>query len=115
MIACSSPQEAINEKIGHADFQKMIQSDQIQLIDVRSINEYNAGHLKEAVNLNISDGTLASRLETLDKDKAILVYCAVGGRSNSASQLLSENGFKKIYDLKGGIRAWKESGKEVVN
>ena len=50
----------------------------------------------------------------LDKDKPIAVYCAVGGRSSSTAQFLRQQGFKKVYDLKGGMFAWSRKGFKII-
>jgi len=78
------------------------------ILDVGSPSEYNAGHIYNATLIPVSE--LSGRLGELDKDKEILVYCATGGRSATASQTLVDNGFSKVYNMVGGITAWKNAG-----
>lgn len=76
-----------------------------QLLDVRQPKEYEAGHLANAVLIPLRE--LPDRLTELDRQKPTIVYCAVGGRSMAASQLLAGQGFDEIYNLSGGIKAWE--------
>ncbi len=74
------------------------------ILDVRQPGEYEAGHIPGAKLIPIAD--LGNRLNELDPDKPTLVYCAVGGRSRVAAQMLSGKGFGKVINLTGGIKAW---------
>lgn len=78
----------------------------VLVLDVRSIGEYNSFHIPKSKNIPVHE--LKSRLDTLDlyKDSKIIVYCASGARSLSASKILSKNGFNNIYNLKGGISSY---------
>ena len=60
-----------------------------------------------------ADG-FSTQLEQLDKKQPVLVYCASGNRSGKTAVLLGEMGFEKIYDLDGGIKAWRAAGKKTV-
>lgn len=82
------------------------QEENPQLIDVRRSSEFAAGTIKDALNYDILNGSFQKALETLDKNKPVYVFCAVGGRSGKASVLLQENGFTQIFDLKGGYNNW---------
>ncbi len=74
------------------------------ILDVRTKTEYDTGHLKNAKLIPISE--LEERLDELDKNSPILVYCRRGNRSATASKILMRNEFKKIYNLKNGIENW---------
>lgn len=80
-----------------------------QLIDVRTLAEFNLGSIEGAKNFDILNGTLQSKLSSLDKTKNVYVFCAKGGRSNKASKMLQDAGFTSVIDLKGGYTAWSES------
>jgi len=91
---------------------EIINNDQGYLIlDVRTIDEFNKGHIKGAVLIPISE--LGSRLNELPKNKPIITYCHSGIRSRNAANILVENGFKYVYDM-GGILEWIEKGYPVV-
>ena len=74
------------------------------LLDVRQPFEYEEAHLPGAKLIPLP--ALADSLESLNPRRPILVYCAVGGRSRMAAQLLSNHGFETVYQLQGGIDAW---------
>jgi rhodanese-related sulfurtransferase len=102
-------------KLSPDDFEKLIKTDKnVQLVDVRSPQEVANGHLEKAVNINIADADFDVKMSQLDKTKPIAVYCGVGGRSGKAAAKLTSLGFTKIYDLQGGITAWKGQNKAVV-
>ena len=83
-------------------------------MDVRTQSEYNEGHLANATLLDYHQKGFEAELLKLDKNKPVFVYCAVGGRSNAASGMLVSQGFKQVFDLQGGIRAWSSSHKAMV-
>jgi thioredoxin len=83
-----------------------------QLIDVRTPEEYAAGHLAGAVNMNIYDADFAQRIAKLDKSRPVMVYCKAGGRSGDAAKQLSALGYA-VSDLKGGTLAWANAGKAL--
>ena len=74
------------------------------LLDVRQPSEYEKEHLPAALLIPLRE--LPARLMELDKDKPVIVYCAVGGRSKAAAQFLAGKGFVEVYNLIGGINAW---------
>ncbi len=77
---------------------------EIQILDVRQPSEYNQEHIPGAVLMPMAE--IMDRTSELDKDKPLLVYCAIGGRSRMASQLLAGQGFTTVLNLSGGIKAW---------
>lgn len=81
-----------------------LHAENITLLDVRQPQEYQAAHIPGATLLPV--GELHKTLETLDTKRPIIIYCATGGRSRVAAQMLEEEGFSKIYNLTGGIRDW---------
>jgi rhodanese-related sulfurtransferase len=83
------------------------------LLDVRTPGEYKKGHLENALPIDIFRDDFAEVIKTLDSTKPIFVYCAAGGRSEEASEMLLKLGFKTIYDLDGGITAWRKQNLPV--
>jgi rhodanese-related sulfurtransferase len=79
------------------------------VLDVRTPEEYTEGHLPNAQLLNFYDEQFRQKLEQLDKNQTYYVYCRSGGRSSRAVALMRELGFKKVYNLKGGIMDWQAS------
>lgn len=76
------------------------------LLDVRQPGEYEQEHLPGAKLIPLPQ--LVDSLEELDAAKPIIVYCAVGGRSRMATQLLTNLGFSNVVHLQGGIQAWED-------
>ena len=74
------------------------------LLDVRQLREYEESRIPGATLIPLPQ--LSDRLQDLDPKKPVLAYCAIGGRSRAAAQLLAGKGFKEVYNLKGGIKAW---------
>lgn len=97
-----------------AEFEKRINTQQPQLLDVRRADEFQSGHLKNALQADwLNKDQFAERITYLDKTKPLLVYCASGVRSAAAAKYLLEKGFTDVQNLKGGITAWKLDGKPV--
>ncbi|MFC1591944.1 rhodanese-like domain-containing protein, partial [Thermodesulfobacteriota bacterium] len=74
------------------------------LLDVRQEAEYAREHIPGATLVPLSE--LADSFERLDEEMPVIVYCAMGGRSRVAAQLLAGRGFSQVYNLQGGIKAW---------
>lgn len=81
-----------------------IKDNHVQFIDVRTPGEYKANHRKPFKNIPLSN--LPNKMETLDKEKEVVVICQSGMRSRSAAKILKKQGFQKIYNVKGGMSAW---------
>lgn len=75
------------------------------ILDVRQPNEYERGHIPGSKLIPLPD--LTERLKEIDQEKPTLVYCAVGGRSRVAAQILAGKGFDSVYNLSGGYKAWQ--------
>jgi rhodanese-related sulfurtransferase len=96
------------EVLAPATFKKQIKKKRkIQLIDVRTPEEYAEGHLKNAQNFNFYNENFKTQLAQLNKEKPIYLYCRSGGRSGKTATILREMGFTQVYDLQGGITQWK--------
>jgi rhodanese-related sulfurtransferase len=97
-----------------AKYEKKITEPNIQLIDVRTSEEFSEGHIENAVNIDVTADDFDAKVASLDKEKPVMVYCKSGGRSAKASARLKELGFKTITDLEGGITNWKSENKPTV-
>lgn len=97
------------------DYMRRSSADAYTLLDVRQPKEYESEHLPGAKLVPLPD--LGERIGELDAAKPTLVYCAIGGRSRIAAQMLAIKGFTEVYNLAGGIKAWaskKAIGKEEL-
>lgn len=105
-IACVAQEKS--QVLSQSDFKKEISKKNIQLVDVRTLDEYNSGHIDHAKNIDFMKPNFKNEINKLDKTKAVYVYCQAGGRSAKAASLFVEAGFKEVYDLKDGYGAWKK-------
>ncbi|MFM2229745.1 MAG: hypothetical protein RL607_1003 [Bacteroidota bacterium] len=82
-----------------------------QLLDIRTPEEFESGHLDQAQNLNWNDAaTFDNGVKALDKNLPVFVYCMAGSRSTAAAEKLQELGFTTIYELEGGYMKWRAAG-----
>jgi rhodanese-related sulfurtransferase len=80
------------------------------VLDVRTPAEFAAGHLAEAIDIDINDPSFAAGIAALDPNATYFVYCRTGHRSAAAVAHMQQLGFKSIYELDGGITAWQSAG-----
>ncbi len=80
------------------------------ILDVRTAAEFAAGHIADAVNLDVRSGTFATDIGALNKSKAYLVYCLGGVRSGEATDIMSAQGFDNLYDMVDGYSGWTSAG-----
>lgn len=84
------------------------------LLDVRTPQETGLSFIEGASFINLYDEGFVSKINSMDKSKAVYVYCKGGSRSSKAANLLVENGFSEVYNLKGGIISWENINYKVV-
>jgi rhodanese-related sulfurtransferase/rubrerythrin len=87
------------------EFMRSAAADSFTLLDVRQPEEYESEHIPGGKLIPLPQ--LSERLSEIDAEKPTLVHCAVGGRSRIAAQFLAAKGFKEVFNLSGGIKAWK--------
>lgn len=110
--ACAAPEDS--KVIPPAKAASMIEKE-VQLLDVRTEEEWNAGHIEGATRVEIGSEDFAEQVKKhFDPEKPLLVYCRSGGRSARAAKQLEELGFETVYDLKGGVLAWEKADRELV-
>lgn len=96
------------------DFQMEMNADNNkQIIDVRTPEEFAAGYISGAVLINFYDADFQQKINLLDKNKSVFVYCKGGGRSAEAASMMKNAGFSSVYELKGGIMGWENAGKPI--
>lgn len=84
----------------------------ICVIDVREIDEYESGHVRGAINLPLSE--FASRYSELPTDRTLYMICRSGGRSMQACEFCIDAGLVDVRNIAGGTLGWTASGNEVV-
>ncbi|MDE7315796.1 MAG: rhodanese-like domain-containing protein [Mucispirillum sp.] len=107
--------EIKNEDAAKVD--ELIKSGKYTVIDVRTKEEYNAGHIQGAINFDYYNDNFGKTIETelKDKNKPYIIYCRSGRRSLYAADILEKLGFTNVTNMKGGILAWHSAGKPIVS
>lgn len=96
------------------EFQALIADSSMQLLDVRTPEEYDEGHIAGATLVDVNDSSFIERaVAVLDKQRPVAVYCRSGRRSARAANLLVAQGFQ-VTNLNGGVMAWRDAGKSLV-
>lgn len=101
-----------------SDLSNNIESNNVQVVDVRGKSEYEAGHIESAINIHV--GHLYKNLGKISKDMPVVLHCTSGDRSSIAASYLKKNGFDNVVNLTGGYNAWiqdcgAEAKKELTN
>ncbi|KGF18635.1 rhodanese [Prevotella sp. S7-1-8] len=109
--SCARQESVTSVDANH--FENAIHANSVQLIDVRSANEYAEGHIAHAANIDaLQNDFLAKAQRSLSKKKPAYVYCRSGKRSMMAANKLAKAGYK-VINLRGGILEWMDAGKPV--
>ncbi|NNC85717.1 MAG: rhodanese-like domain-containing protein [Bacteroidia bacterium] len=84
------------------------------LIDIRTPQEVSEGYIKNAKNIDYYNDSFMDKINELDKNQPIYLYCRSGGRSGKALIMLKDEGFMEVYNLLGGFNGWKSSGNDIL-
>lgn len=96
------------------EFNTFLNDKTIQLIDVRTPKEFKAEHIENAENINFFDEDFSKKINKLNKEKPVYIYCRSGKRSGKSTAQFKKLGFAHIYDLEGGLLSWKSEGYKVI-
>jgi len=108
LLGCKSESKEIVQIVNVAEFKEGLSNTEVQLIDVRTPKEYEQGHIENAILIDYFFEDFKTKIQELDNDKPVYLYCKSGKRSGKASIILLELGFKEIVSLKGGYKAWSK-------
>jgi rhodanese-related sulfurtransferase len=81
-----------------------------QLVDVRTIQEFEKGYIPSAINIPVDE--MRERIKELDTTKPIYIYCEAGLRGYLAHRMLRQSGFEQVFNLSGGYNTWKSCQEE---
>jgi rhodanese-related sulfurtransferase len=96
------------QDINAEEFSKLSKNPDTVILDVRTGGEVSEGKIPGAININVMNFlSFGSEIDKLDRDKTYLVYCRSGNRSGNACQMMQKKGFTKLYNLSGGVGAWR--------
>ena len=105
----SSPEINI---ISESDFIELQDSD-YTLIDVRTQDEFDLGHINSAINLDFYSDTFKNDILSLPKNETVVLYCRTNNRSSKTAAILKENGYRDVLVIKGGINEWVKNGNDI--
>ena len=108
-------QPAAPERVGAEMFANVVATPGVQIIDVRSPEEFAEGHIEGALNYNVEGPDFASQIAGLDPAGTYAVYCRSGNRSVVAVDYMASQGINGIFELESGIIGWQEAGLPVVS
>jgi hydroxyacylglutathione hydrolase len=91
---------------------KLANDPSVQVVDLRGVAEFNAGHIKGADNVFV--GTLPNQLHKISKDKKVMIHCQGGDRASIAFSILAKNGFNNVVNYSAGMNEWVSKGEPVI-
>jgi rhodanese-related sulfurtransferase len=100
----------VSAQEAYALIQEKSDSPNFRILDVRTPDEYNTGHVESAINIDYNSDTFKDILATLDRSDEYLVYCRDGERSSGAIEIMEDLEFTMIYHMNGGIIEWSAEG-----
>ena len=92
------------------EFAKVIETEKVVILDVRTPAEFMSGHIAGAINIDAESGNFANEIKSLDPNSTYAIYCRSGRRSGVASESMADAGFVKIYNMNGGTIDWEAAG-----
>ncbi len=101
-------------KLPAAEFAAKVEGKTVQLVDVRTAQEFESGFIAGAKNIDYYSENFIGQFSAMAKDQPLYIYCKSGGRSEDAAAKLREAGFKQVYELEGGIMAWNNAGLKLA-
>lgn len=101
-------------RVGVTEFVTLVGSPDVQVVDVRTPEEFAGGHIAGAVNIPVQDADFAARVAELDPNVTYAVYCRSGNRSQPAVADMHGAGFRTIYELGSGTIGWASDGQPLV-
>ena len=113
--SCLSSNEGKVVDISIVDFSSIIEKKAGIILDVRTIDEINNGHIENASFIDFYDKNFKEKAAWINKDLPVYVYCHAGGRSKQAAEILIDLGQKEVYNIAGGFSEWNKNGFKVIN
>ncbi|MGB9375485.1 MAG: rhodanese-like domain-containing protein [Jiangellales bacterium] len=112
LVGCSSDDggTAAVTTVGAEQLIEVAETGEATVIDVRTPEEFAAGHVEGALNINVESPTFADEIEALPKDQTYVVYCRSGNRSAAAAEQMADAGFTDLYDVDAGLATLAEAG-----
>ena len=114
LTACGGSSAKVNNLNADA-FASDIKNPGVVVLDVRTAGEFAAGHIENAINIDVESGSFDAEIAKLDKTVEYAVYCHSGRRSAIAADKMTKSGFEKITNLEDGIISWQAVNYPLVS
>ncbi len=114
VLETKSQTKTFVKDIDAVEFKKIISSDDVIILDVRTSKEVAQGHIEGSSMIDFYSKDFVDKINLVNKEKTICVYCRSGARSSRASKILQKNGFTKVYNLRGGLMSWEANNFPVT-
>lgn len=109
----AAPRAGGVQHLGAAEWKAALDQKKGLIVDVRTAGEYGRAHLAGSSLVDISDPKFAQKLDKMQKNRPVFVYCATGSRSAAAAKQMARMGFAEVYNMQGGIMTWLQAGLPV--
>lgn len=115
LTSCKGQQNEAFKQVSSEEFSTQIEANaSAPIIDVRTPEEFQEGHLQNAKNINFHSETFEKDILLLDKNQTVFIYCRSGGRSTSAANKMIELGFTDIVELDNGFLEWSSQNRPMT-
>ena len=114
LFQCKRSKERSSQLISVHQMKELLKQDSVQLVDVRTAEEFCEGHIKNAINIDFFSPDFDLKMAAQDNSKPLILYCRSGRRSAESVLKLSDEDYVFIYDLEGGIIQWIFEGNQIV-
>ncbi len=108
-FSCVDSKDDTIQLVTQEEMELLLKQDQVQLVDVRTVREYESGFIGNAQNIDFLSADFENQIKVLDKSRPVIIYCHSGKRSARCAKKMKNLGFTKIYDLAGGYSKWNPS------
>jgi len=108
-VTCASAADTNVTHISAEKAQKLMAEKKVVVLDIRTPEEFAAGHIAGATNINFRAANFEKAIAALDRNQTYLLHCASGNRSSQALPKFQKLEFKSLYHLDGGIKAWQKA------
>lgn len=112
--AAAAVEAAAPVRVGVEEFAQLVATPGVQIIDVRTPEEFAEGHIAGAVNIPVESSDFRDRVSALDPAGTYAVYCRSGNRSQGAVETMAGAGITGIYELESGTVGWTGEGLDLV-
>lgn len=112
LLSCGAPY-GVREITSTEEMQSLLASDRYYVVDVRTPEEFDQGHIAGAINIPVGNSQFVAEIASLQDNKGVIVYCRSGNRSTMACQKLRELKLDSLINYKGGMQQWQDGERSL--